>query len=270
MEPFARLESVGLIMGPDGRKMSKRFGNVINPDDVVKTYGADTLRLYEMFMGPFDQAIAWSEEAIIGPRRFLERVWKVASQVEKNFAALPASGLRHGLNFSPPASLTKLLHKTIKKVSEDIAEMKFNTAISSMMIFVNEVEKSNSISRGDFKQFLKILAPFAPHMTEELWQQFGGKRSDLKGAQGLTLKSQDSIHLSSWPEYDKEKIKEEKVKIVIQINGKVRGEIIIEVDEKEEEIKQKALESESVLRHTVGKSVKKVIYIKNRLINIVV
>ena len=235
--------------------MSKSRGNVVNPDDIVKTYGADTLRLYEMFMGPFDQAIAWSDEAIIGPRRFLEKVWKVASRVQKNSAALPASGRAPGRNFPVPTPLEKILHKTIKKVSEDIESMNFNTAISSMMILATEMLNATSVSEKDFKMFLQILSPFATHITEELWNMLGEK---------------NSINLSTWPEWDKSLTKDEELKIVIQVNGKVRTEIMIPADEDEEEIKKKSLADKAILKYITGKNVKKIIYVKNRLVNIVI
>ena len=253
-EPFHRLQSVGLIGGADGRKMSKRFGNVINPDDIVKTYGADTLRLYEMFMGPFDQAIAWSEEAIIGPRRFLERVWKIGIRLT-DLTPSPSPWQGEGGRRPGEVNLRKFLNKTIKKVSEDIEEMRFNTAISSLMIFVNEVEKNNfQLSIFNFKTLLKLLAPFAPHITEELWHNLGEKKT---------------IHLSEWPKWDSTMIVDDEVKIAVQVNGRVRAEIMIGVNEPEEEIKNKALKNPAVFKYLSGEP-KKVIYVKNRLINIVI
>jgi leucyl-tRNA synthetase len=260
-EPFQTLRNQGMIAGTDGRKMSKRWGNVINPDDIIKTYGADTLRVYEMFMGPFDASLPWSTDNIVGSRRFLERIWKMGKKVleQKNSAALPASGLRHGQNFSVP----KLLHKTIKKVSEDIETFSFNTCISSMMILLNEMEKEfqgktlnpqKGLALEDFELFLKILSPFAPHITEEIWSSFGHK---------------NLLMLEKWPKADSKKMIESEIKIVIQINGKVRAELIINTDEKEESVKEKALKNETVLKYTNGQNIKKVIYVKNRLINIV-
>ena len=218
--------------------MSKSRGNVINPDDIVKRYGADTLRLYEMFMGPFDQAIAWSEEAIIGPRRFLERVWSMQYKVQKN---------KKYTEFE--------IEKTVKKTTEDIEEMKFNTAISALMIFVNEAGKSEFISQEVYEKFLLILSPYDPHIAEEIWRNLGHKKS---------------IHLSDWPKWDENLIRDEEVTIALQINGKVRAEIMIKADSDEEEIKKRALANEAVLRYLAGDSAKKVIYVKNRLINIVV
>jgi len=236
-EPFRSLRNQGMIGGADGRKMSKRWGNVINPDDVVNTYGADTLRLYEAFMGPFDQGLPWSTESIIGPRRFIERVWNLQSNIDKN---------KKYSEFE--------LEKTVKKVSEDIREMKFNTAVSAMMIVVNELSKLESISKIAYEKFLKILAPFAPHVAEEIYFNLGNK---------------NSIHLSTWPKSDESLIKEEEIKIVIQINGKVRAEIMTSANDSEEEIKKQALSNDSVLKHIEGKDIKKVIYVKGRLINIV-
>ncbi|OGI65175.1 leucine--tRNA ligase [Candidatus Nomurabacteria bacterium RIFCSPLOWO2_01_FULL_39_18] len=258
-EPFKKLQHVGLIIASDGRKMSKRFGNIINPDSIVSTYGADTLRLYEMFMGPFDQSVSWSTDSLMGPRRFIERVWKIGhkiaspEKISSRFTLPGVPGGTYATQKSSPASLAKLLHKTIKKVSEDIDSMRFNTAVSSLMILLNEMEKSG-VSLEDLKKFLQILSPFAPHITEELWSMLGEKKS---------------VHLSSWPEYDKEKIKDDEVKIVVQINGKVRAEIMVQADENEESVKKKSLANEVIARHTAGKEIKKFIYIKNRLINIV-
>ncbi|MFA5932227.1 MAG: class I tRNA ligase family protein [Candidatus Paceibacterota bacterium] len=262
-EPYKKRTSHGMILGEGGVKMSKSLGNVINPDEMVKIYGADTLRVYEMFMGPFSQSVAWSTESIIGSRRFIEKVWRIGVKVstQKNSSALPASGLRHGPNFSVP-KLSKLLNKTIKKVTEDIEGMYFNTAISSMMILATEMEKAclssgttENIELEDYKKFLQILSPFAPHVTEELWSMLGEKKS---------------INLSSWPKEDKSLMEDEEIKIVVQINGKFRTEIMIRADDDEEKIKKEALSDETVLKHILGKTVKKVIYVKNRLINIVV
>jgi leucyl-tRNA synthetase len=239
-EPFKRLQYVGLIGAEDGRKMSKRYGNVVNPDDIVETFGADTLRMYEMFMGPFDQGVQWSTDGIIGPRRFLEKVWRLQEKVGEGSDVV----------------IETILHKTVKKVGEDIESFDFNTAISQMMILVNEAEKAKSINSEDFEILLKLLAPFAPHITEELWQEVLGNGG--------------SIHLESWPEYDPEKIKEERVTIAVQVNGKVRGELEIDIEESEEKIKERALSLENIQKWTEGKDVKKIIYVENKLVNIVV
>jgi len=238
-EPYKKRTSHGLILAEGGEKMSKSRGNVINPDDIVKRYGADTLRLYEMFMGPFDQAIAWNDEAIVGPRRFLERVWKLG---QRKFIT------------ATDEKLKKILHKTIKKVSEDIENMRFNTAISAMMILATEIERAQRVAEKDFKIFLQILSPFAPHLTEELWHRLGEKKS---------------INFSDWPKWDEKLLKDEEIKIAVQVNGKVRAEIVVGAEDAEAEVKNKALADEAVQKHLAGRDVKKTIYIKNRLINIV-
>ncbi len=261
-EPFQTLRNQGMIAGADGRKMSKRWGNVINPDDVVKTYGADTLRVYEMFMGPFDASLPWSTDNIVGSRRFLERVWKLSQKIsaQQNLAKQNKNSRRFTLKGSDTtenfysASLERLLHKTIKKVTEDIENFAFNTCISSMMILLNEIEKVENVDIKDFELFLKILSPFAPHITEEIWSGLGNK---------------NLLVLENWPKADPKKMKEDEVKIVVQINGKVRAEIMISSDEEEESVKQKVLKNQAVLKYTNGQNIKKIIYIKNRLINIV-
>ncbi len=268
LEPFKKLQSVGLIIGEDGRKMSKRFGNIVNPDEVVKLYGADTMRLYEMFMGPFDQSSIWNTKSIIGSRRFIEKVWKlgiqIASPKQENSSRFTPKGPYATKNFPVSAaqkSFTTLLHKTIKKVGEDIEAMRFNTAVSAMMILATEMDKlvasskEQVVSKEDFKKFLQILAPFAPHVTEELWKNFGGKKS---------------IHLSLWPKYDPKKIVEEKMKIAIQINGKVRGEIVVDKSLGEEEIKVLAQKEKAVIPWINGKKISRIIYVSGRLINFVV
>jgi leucyl-tRNA synthetase len=239
-EPFRSLRNQGMIGGADGRKMSKRWGNVINPDDVVKTYGADTLRLYEAFMGPFDQGLPWSTESIIGGRRFVEKIWRLSQ-----------------IDFSKKTSLeiAKLLHKTIKKVNDDIESFNFNTAVSSMMILANQIEKTKLISKDDFKKFLQISAPFISHLAEEIWFTLGEKKS---------------IHLSTWPKANPKFLIDEEIKIVIQVNGKVRGEIFVANDISEEDLKALILKREDILKYTENKELKKFIYVKGRLASLVV
>ena len=249
-EPYHKRTSHGMILGEGGVKMSKSLGNVINPDDIVKTYGADTLRIYEMFMGPFSQSVAWSMESIIGSRRFLEKVWRVGMQVEKNSRERKVSDKTVKVS-----DVKKLLHKTIKKVSEDIEEMRFNTAVSSLMVLASEMEKS-SVEVEDYKKFLQILAPFAPHLSEEMWSHFNAKNT--------------TIHLTKWPIPDPALVKDDEVKIVIQVNGKVRAEMMIQSGDSEEGIKEKALKEGAITKYTEGLNIKKIIYVKNRLINIVV
>lgn len=263
-EPYKKRTAHGMILAEDGEKMSKSRGNVINPDEIVKLYGADTLRIYEMFIGPFDQTVVWSTKSIIGSRRFLEKVWRIGQRVSSSNAfsqvlgrgeweSVPDHSKKH-MGSETSKEYLSLLHKTIKKVSEDIENMNFNTAISSMMILVNEMEKSQ-VSAKDFKMFLQIFAPFAPHITEELWDQLKGK---------------GSIHTNPWPKWDKKKIIEDKVKIVVQVNGKVRAEIIVSSSSDEKEVENIALKEENIKIWLGDKEIRRVIYVKNRLINIVI
>lgn len=249
-EPFKALRHQGMIGGSDGRKMSKRWGNVINPDDVVQTYGADTLRVFEMFLGPFEAHLPWSEEGIIGSRRFIERAWRLSYKVKDN----KDTKLSKQENNQAYSHFEKVLHKTIKKVTEDIQNFSFNTAISSMMICLNEMDKQEFIKKTDYLLFLKILSPFAPYMTDELWHMFGEKRS---------------IHISLWPKYDSKKIIEHTKTIGVQINGKVRGEVTIDLSMSADDVQKYVLEDLGIKRHITG-SIKKFIYIPGRIISIVV
>jgi leucyl-tRNA synthetase len=245
VEPFMKLKNQGIILGEDGVKMSKSRGNVINPDDVINQYGADTMRLYEMFMGPFEDVKPWSTKGIIGVRRFLERVWGLEKLKVKS------KKLKVTVQDS---KLERLLHKTIKKVTEDIESFKFNTAISAMMILANEmaVQTFNVLQ---FEIFLKLLSPFAPHIAEELWEKLGHKKS---------------IVIESWPKYDPALIVEEEIDLVVQINGKVRDTLRVKADINEEEAKKAALKSEKIKKWVEGKEIRKVIFVKGKLINIVI
>jgi leucyl-tRNA synthetase len=241
-EPYKKRTAQGMILGEGGVKMSKSKGNVVNPDVIVSHYGADTLRVYEMFMGPFDQAIAWDSKSIEGVKRFLWRVWdltftkKITKKKNKN------------------SELEKLINKTIKKVSDDIESMSFHTAISALMIFVNEIQKENEIHQSVWEKFLIILAPFAPHITEELWEKLGYKKS---------------IHLQKWPQVQEKFLEYDKVEVVVQINGKKKGIIKISKDAKEEEAKKVA---EAIIENSGLniKNIKKVIYVPGRVINFVI
>jgi len=280
VEPYKKRTSHGMVLGEGGVKMSKSLGNVINPDDIVKIYGADTLRIYEMFMGPFEESVAWSTESIIGSRRFVEKVWRIGEKIAKqqlfhgshsNLNVVNESNIVYAEKSSASQSLEKLLHKTIKKVSEDIENMRFNTAISAMMILATEIEKvlegkalnpQKGLALGvpaltleNFKMFLQILAPFAPHITENIWS---------------SLKEKGSIHLSNWPKWDENLVKDQEIKIAVQINGKVRTEILIQIDEKEEEVKKIAFANEIVLKYVPDGKAKKIIYVKNRIINVLI
>ena len=248
-EPFSKLQTVGLIMAEDGKKMSKRYGNVVNPDDVVKEFGADAMRSYEMFMGPFEKAIAWNTNSISGVSRFLERVYNLVEKVE----------LKEDVNDSK--EIERIINETIKKVGEDIEGFKFNTAISKMMICLNsfeeETKKGNKISRNTFSKFIQILSPFAVHICEEVWQN--------------VLENNFSIHTSDWPEYNEEKIKKDEIEMSLQISGKMRGTFSIKPDLEEEEIKELIKDLDIYKKYILNESdIKKIIVVKNRLINIVI
>lgn len=240
-EPFKRLQHVGLIMAEDGRKMSKRWGNVINPDDIVEKYGADAMRVYEMFMGPFSQAVSWSTNGLIGARKFLERVYRLKDKIGKDVN---------------DEKLNNLLHKTIKKVGGDIEEFRFNTAISALMILVNEVEKQGKLSEEQYKNILLMLAPFAPHLTEELWSMIEGNSC--------------SIFEEIWPKFDESLMKDTLINLVVQVNGKLRDTLEVEAEISEDEAKKIAQESEKVKKWIEGKNIVKIVYVKGKLVSIVV
>ncbi len=236
IEPFSRLEFLGFILAEDGRKMSKRWGNIINPDDVVAEYGADTLRVYEMFMAPFEQTAAWSTSSIKGADKFLDRVYALRAK------------------YTETSTVENILHKTIKKVTEDIENFKFNTAVSAMMILVNEME-AGSFTKDDYEKLLQILAPFAPHLTEECFSELG---------------SISSVHSSSWPEFDESKLVETTVTIAIQIAGKMRGTIEIPKNAEDPVVLDMVKKHESYQKYVVNTEPKKIIIVKNKIINIVI
>ena len=232
--------SHGMVLGPDNQKMSKSKGNVINPDDIVKEYGADTLRTYEMFMGDYQQDAPWSTESLRGCKRFLDKVERLAQKVNDK------------AGYSD--SLVVIQNKTIKAVTDDLARMSYNTYISALMILANAYDDLESITKEDYRLLLILLNPVAPHMTEELNEQLG----------------YDSICYASWPTYDETCLVEKEKEIAVQVNGKVRATIMISVDDNEDVIKEKALNAENVKRHTDGKDIVKVIVIKGKIVNIVV
>jgi len=242
-EPYKIRRSHGIVLASDGRKMSKSFGNVINPDEIIKKYGADTMRLYEMFMGPYEEAINWSTESLEGCYRFLRRVWVLYSD-KKKFAKSTIKDLIQKINY------------TIKKIGDDLENMKFNTAVSTMMEFTNAwSEKENILSQKDSESFLKVLAPFCPHISEELWSKLGHK---------------SSIFQEKWPDYDEKLVKKETIEMVIQINGKVRDRIEVKSDISKEEAEKLALNSEKIKVWLEGKKPKVIIFVKGKLINIVI
>ncbi len=241
-EPYKKRTSHGLILGAGGEKMSKSRGTVINPDDVVKEYGADTLRVYEMFMGPFDQAIPWDQKGVVGVRRFLEKVWtiynggvEIVQQVDSD--------------------LVSLLHRTIKKVGDDIESQSYNTAVSAMMILANKILESKKIDYETAESFLKILSPFAPHICEEIWQAMGNK---------------DLISIRHWPEYNDELAIGQEIELIVQVNGKVRDKIKVKSEVTRQSAEKIAASSHKVAKYLEGKEIKNVIFVPKRLINFVV
>lgn len=240
-EPYKKRTKHGMILGPDGKKMSKSLGNVVNPDDLVQEFGADALRLYEMFMGPFDQMIPWDKRGILGPARFLEKIWRLSEKVSQAAIDTPA--------------FLSILHKAIKKVGADIENLAFNTAVSQMMIFLNQASEEKSISEKSWQQFLGILAPFAPHITEELWFKLGEK---------------NSIHLSSWPTHNEAFIQDETFELVIQINGKLRATVSAQKGISEEEAQALAKAQEKAADWLKDTQIKKVVFVKDRLINFII
>ena len=245
-EPFQKLFNQGMILGANNEKMSKSKGNVVNPDDIVKSHGADTLRLYEMFMGPLDADVAWSTNGLDGARRFLDRTWRLFI---KDDGTLSDKIVDHNVE-----EFDKIYHQTVKKVTADFENLHFNTAISQMMVFVNEGYKSKEISKSQAEGFIKLLYPIAPHICEELWSRFGNK---------------DTITYEPWPTYDESKLVEDEVEIVVQVMGKVRAKINVPRDLTKEELEQVALKEKRIQSWIEGKTIRKVIVVPGKLVNIV-
>ncbi|AQT68299.1 Leucine--tRNA ligase [Anaerohalosphaera lusitana] len=248
-EPFKKLVNQGMILGEDGQKMSKSRGNVVNPDDVMDQYGADSMRLYEMFMGPLEATKPWSMQGVEGVHRFLSKVWRLI--VDEQTGELCSRVVDADMD----EETTRLLHQTIKKVGSDVEGFGFNTAISQMMIFANHTNKLEQKPRWALEQFVKVLAPFAPHMCEELWEKLG---------------HEGTMAYEPWPEYDEELTKEKEVELAVQIKGKIKDRITVAADASEDQIKEKALASEKVQAAMAGKEPRKIIVVKSRLVNIVV
>jgi len=248
-EPFKKLINQGMILGEDGQKMSKSRGNVVNPDKVVADYGADSMRLYEMFMGPLEAIKPWSMQGVEGVHRFLQKFWR--SVVDKDTGEL-AEAVKEA---QADETTLRLLNQTIKKVGDDIETFSFNTAISAMMILVNHLSRLSVRPKPVVEKLVLILAPFAPHIAEELWEKLGHT---------------DSLGYEVWPEYDRELIKEKEIELAVQVNGKIKDRIVVAAEAGEEQIKQKALSSEKVISALAGKEPKKIIVIKSRLVNIVI
>ena len=243
-EPYAKRTSHGMILGEGGEKMSKSRGNVVNPNDIVAQYGADTMRLYIMFVGDFEQAATWSTEAVKGSKRFLDRVWNLAEGASDSYDVTPAN--------------EPVLHKAIKKVTDDVDNLKMNTAIAAMMTAVNELS-SNGVTRGDMKTLLQLLNPFAPHITEELWEMMG-----------FAEKTGKMCCQSEWPVYDAAKTVASTVDMAVQVNGKLKGTITMPADSEEAAVVETALAVDKVAKAVEGMKIVKTILVKNRLVNLIV
>jgi leucyl-tRNA synthetase len=239
-EPFKTLKNQGMVIGSDHRKMSKRWGNVVNPDEVIKNVGADTLRIYESFMGPFEQEIPWSTDSMVGSRRFIERVWKLQEKVVAKY--------------SDSEEVILLLNQTIKKVEEDIQSFSANTAISSMMILSNLLEQQEKISEKTYLSLIKILSPFAPHVTQEIWANLGNKKM---------------LVTDVWPKFDAKKLVSSNIKIIVQINGRVRGTVMLPVDSLQDAVEKVAFADQNIVKWLEGKKIMKTVFIKNKIINFV-
>ena len=238
-EPYQKRTSHGMILGENGEKMSKSRGNVINPDDIVKEYGADTLRTYEMFIGAFDLSASWSDDGVKGCRRFLDRVWKLQTILDKD-------------NDGYSKDLETKMHQTIKKVSSDFENLKYNTAIAAMMALINDFYKKNSITLGEYKTLITLLNPVAPHITEEIWEIIGGE---------------GRLYEQSWPEYEEAKTVESTVEIAVQINGKTKVTLSIGKDDAKDDVLARA--KEALGDRLDGKNIIKEIYVPGRIVNIV-
>ena len=245
-EPFMKLVNQGMILGSNHEKMSKSKGNVVNPDDIVDQYGADTLRLYEMFMGPLEESVPWDEKGLHGANKWVQRVWRLLLADNNH--------LRDRVSTFNDGKLTKVYNQTVKKATEDYERMHFNTAISQLMVFVNEAYKVDDLPVEYMKGFVKMIAPIMPHMAEELWSQFG---------------ESDTITYQPWPTYDPKALVEDEVEMIVQVNGKVRAKIKMAKDTDRDEAQQLALANEHVKKFTDGKDIKKVIVVPNKIVNIV-
>ncbi len=226
--------------------MSKSKGNVINPDDIVRSHGADTLRLYEMFMGPLEASVAWNDNGLDGARRFLDRVWRLLVDEEGR--------LKGNVAAQETPALDKVYHETVKKVTEDFESLNFNTAISQLMVFINECYKQEALGRSHIEGFVKLLAPVAPHVAEELWEKLGHN---------------ETLAYEAWPQFDESKLVENEVEIVIQVNGKVKEKMNVPTEATKDDLERIAIESDRVQEAIREKTVRKVIVVPNKLVNIV-
>ncbi len=238
-EPYQTRRSHGLVLAAGGEKMSKSKGNVVNPDDVVAQYGADVLRVYELFMGPFDQPVPWDTNGIEGVRKFLDRVWNVYEM-----EARPEE----------TSELRTLYHQTVKKLTEGIDGLQFNTCVSQLMILTNAFQDAGGVPATQRAGFLQILAPLAPHLAEEIWHKEGNA---------------DTVHLSAWPAFEMSALQADTYELVVQVNGKVRAKIPVSREIEEGAAKERALNDENVRRYLEGKAVQKVVFVKGRLLNLI-
>jgi leucyl-tRNA synthetase len=239
-EPYSKRSAQGMILGADGEKMSKSRGNVVDPLDIVNQYGADTLRVYVLFMGDYGSAAPWNDSSVKGCRRFLERVAGITDLISED---------------KKTASYETLLHKTIKKVTDDIEAQKFNTAIAALMTLINEIYKEGSITKENLVIFLKLLSPFAPHIAEEIYELIGGE---------------GFLTVSEWPEFDEALCKEDVIEIGVQVNGKVRGAVGLTDEDTQDTALEKAKEIPSVAKAIADKNIVKVIYVKGKILNLIV
>jgi leucyl-tRNA synthetase len=246
-EPFQKLFNQGMILGENNEKMSKSKGNVVNPDEIVESHGADTLRLYEMFMGPLEASIAWSTNGLDGSRRFLDRIWRLLVDEDGNLTDKV-------VDHDDSGKLEKVYHLTVKKVTEDFEGLRFNTAISQLMVFINEAYKAEKLPKAYIEGFVKLLSPVCPHIAEELWEKLG---------------HENTIAYEAWPAYDEAKLVDDEVEIVIQINGKVKAKLMVPADATREKLEEIAMGDDKIKEQIDGKTVRKVIAVPGKLVNIV-
>jgi leucyl-tRNA synthetase len=245
-EPFQKLFNQGMILGENNEKMSKSKGNVVNPDEVVESHGADTLRLYEMFMGPLEASIAWSTNGLDGARRFLDRVWRLLVEEDGTLSSKVTD--------APNSDLDKTYNQTVKKVTEDYEGLRFNTGISQLMVFINDAYKADTLPKNYVEGFIKMLAPIAPHMTEEIWSKLG---------------HEGTLSYEAWPTFDESKLVDNEVEIVLQVNGKVKAKVMIPRDMNKEDLEKTAMENDEIKSQIEGKTIRKVIAVPGKLVNIV-
>lgn len=247
-EPFHKLVNQGMILGDNHEKMSKSKGNVVNPDDIVASHGADTLRLYEMFMGPIDAAVAWSEKGIDGSRRFLDRIWRLFVTADGRLSENVSETVR------PDAEFEKVYHQTVKKVTEDFEIMHFNTGIAQLMTFINEAYKQEQIPKTIAEGFIQLLSPVAPHISEEIWSLLGHEQS---------------VEKSVWPIYDAGKLAEKQIEIIVQVNGKIRARLLVDKGTSKDVLQKRAMHEAAIIDRLEGKTVRKVVAVPDKLVNIV-